>query len=181
MTAIYLTELQWTNVAGKMALAQVSDIVFLFLMPVVLKRLGFKKAILLGVFAWVLRFSFFAVSAETPALQTPLIYAAILLHGICYDFLYIAAQLYVNAEADDSNRAAAQGLIAFILWGISSLVGTLLAGKLLEVYKLGEPIGTLTYHWQSAWAVPAMIAGGVMIIFALAFQNPKEGANAHGA
>ena len=178
MTALYLTELQWTNVAGKMALAQVSDVVFLFLMPFALKRLGYKTAILLGVFAWVIRFSFFALSAATPGLQVPLIYASILLHGICYDFLYIAAQLYVNAEADDRNRAAAQGMIAFILWGLSSLVGTLLAGKLLATFKLDEPVGTLTHHWQYAWTAPALVAAGVMIIFALAFRTPATGGNA---
>ena len=172
MTGIYLTELQWTNVSGKMALAQVSDIVFLFLMPVVLARFGYKKAIMLGVSAWILRFSLFAVSVHSPALQPLLIYTAILLHGICYDFLYIAAQLYVNAEANDQNRAAAQGMIAFILWGISSLVGTLLAGKLLATYKLSELAGTLTYQWQEIWTIPALIAAGVMIIFALAFRTP---------
>ena len=178
MTAIYLTELQWTNVAGKMALAQVSDIVALFLMPIMLARLGYKKAILLGVCAWIVRFSLFAFSAGSATLQTPLIYTAILLHGICYDFLYIAAQLYVNAEATDRNRAAAQGMIAFILWGISSLVGTLLAGRLLAIYKLAEPSGTLTYEWQSAWLIPALIATTVMIIFALAFRAPATSAAA---
>lgn len=176
MTAVYLTELQWTNVAGKMALAQVSDIVALFLMPIMLARLGYKKAILLGVCAWIVRFSLFAASAGSATLQTPLIYTAILLHGICYDFLYIAAQLYVNAEATDRNRAAAQGMIAFILWGISAFVGTLLAGKLLAIYKLAEPSGTLTYHWQGAWMIPALIATGVMIIFALAFRAPAAAA-----
>jgi len=181
MTALYLTELQWTNVAGKMALAQVSDVVFLFLMPFVLKRFGYKRAILMGVFAWVLRFSFFSLSATTPGLQVPLIYASILLHGICYDFLYIAAQLYVNAEANDRNRAAAQGMIAFILWGISSLVGTLLAGKLLAIMKLAEPVGTLTHQWQHAWMAPALVAAGVMVIFAVFFRNPASGENAHAA
>jgi len=178
MTAIYLTELQWSNVSGKMALAQVSDIVFLFLMPFGLQRLGYKKAIMLGVFAWVVRFTLFAASAAAPGGQLPLIYTSILLHGICYDFLYIAAQLYVNAEANEGNRAAAQGMIAFVLWGISSLVGTLLAGKLLAVYKLAEPLGPLTHDWQHAWMIPAMIAAGVLIIFALAFRNPRQGGNA---
>jgi nucleoside transporter len=178
MTAIYLTELQWTNVAGKMALAQVSDIVALFVMPVMLARLGYKKAILIGVCAWIVRFSLFALSAGSTMLQTPLIYTSILLHGVCYDFLYIAAQLYVNAEANDRNRAAAQGMIAFILWGISSLVGTLLAGKLLATYKLAEPSGTVTYQWQAAWMIPALIATGVMIIFALAFRSPAAAAPA---
>jgi nucleoside transporter len=170
MTAIYLTELGWTNVSGKMALAQVSDVVILFIMPAMLARFGYKKAILIGVSAWIMRFSLFAVSINHPALQPMLIYTAILLHGICYDFLYIAAQLYVNGEANDQNRAAAQGMIAFILWGISSLVGTLLAGKLLATYKLAEVAGTVTYQWQQIWTVPAMIAAGVMFIFAVSFR-----------
>ena len=170
MTGIYLTELGWTNVSGKMALAQVSDVVFLFIMPVMLARFGYKNAILIGVSAWILRFSLFAVSVNQPALQPLLIFTAILLHGICYDFLYIAAQLYVNAEANDRNRAAAQGMIAFILWGISSLVGTLLAGKLMATYKLPEVAGTVTYHWQQIWTIPALIAAAVMVVFALSFR-----------
>lgn len=172
MTSIYLTELQWTNVSGKMALAQVSDIVFLFMMPFVLKRFGYKISILLGVFAWVVRFTLFSVSASSPEWQLPLIYTSILLHGICYDFLYITAQLYVNAEANDGNRAAAQGLIAFVLWGLSALAGTLFAGKLLALYKLAEPVGAVTYDWQHAWIIPALVAAFVMMIFVFAFKNP---------
>src|SRR5439155_1500402 len=37
--ALYLTELNWEYVAGPMTLAQVSDVIFLFLLPVMLKRL----------------------------------------------------------------------------------------------------------------------------------------------
>ena len=51
--AIYLTELQWTNIAARMTLAQVSDVVFLFLLPVMLKRLGYKTTIVIGILAWV--------------------------------------------------------------------------------------------------------------------------------
>ena len=64
------------------------------------------------------------------------IFAAILLHGVCYDFLFIAGQLYVDDEANERIRGAAQGFIAFILWGVGAFVGTLLAGKVLAAHKL---------------------------------------------
>ena len=58
-----------------------------------------------------------------------MIFAAILLHGVCYDFLFIAGQLYVDDEANERMRGAAQGFIAFILWGVGAFVGTMLAGR----------------------------------------------------
>ena len=175
MMSMYLTELGWANVSGKMAFAQVSDIVFLFIMPVMLHRLGYKKIILLGIFAWVLRYAFLAHSVGHPGMQVALIFTAILLHGICYDFLYIAGQLYVNAEADDSNRSAAQGLIAFILWGIGTLAGTYLAGKLLAAHRLAAPQGGLHYDWQATWLTPALFCAGVLVVFALLFRTrPKS-------
>ncbi len=101
-----------------MTLAQVSDVVFLFLLPLMLKRLGYKWTIAIGILAWAARYFFLAQSANsTAATQTMLIFAAILLHGVCYDFLFIAGQLYVDDEANERMRGAAQGLIAFILWG----------------------------------------------------------------
>ena len=55
--------------------------------------------------------------------QTALIFGAILLHGVCYDFLFIAGQLYVDGESTERNRGAAQGFIAFILGGVGAFVG----------------------------------------------------------
>ena len=72
------------------------------------------------------------------ALQTALIFAAILLHGVCYDFLFIAGQLYVDDEANERIRGAAQGFIAFILWGVGAFVGTMLAGRVMAAHKLAD-------------------------------------------
>src|SRR5687767_12474665 len=88
MMSIYLTELQWTGLAGKMSLAQVSDVVFLFLLPLMLKHLGYKKTIALGILAWATRYFLLAGSVNRLELQAALIFGAILLHGICYDFLF---------------------------------------------------------------------------------------------
>lgn len=166
----YLTQLQWEGMAGKMTLAQVSDVIFLLLLPVMLKTLGYKKTIFLGILAWVTRY--FMLSASATSSGSALIFGAILLHGVCYDFLFIAGQLYVDDEANERIRGAAQGLIAIILWGFGSLVGTFLAGKVMDAHKLAEAKGTIAHDWSAIWATPAWIAVAVLVVFMLFFREP---------
>lgn len=168
----YLTQLKWENMAQKMTLAQVSDVIFLLLLPVMLKKLGYKKTIFLGILAWVTRY--FLLSASASSTGTVLIFGAILLHGVCYDFLFIAGQLYVDDEANERIRGAAQGLIAIILWGFGSLVGTYLAGRVMDQHKLAEAKGAIAHDWSAIWATPAWIAVGVLVTFLIFFREPKK-------
>jgi nucleoside transporter len=170
----YLTQLKWEGMAQKMTLAQVSDIVFLILLPLMLKKLGYKKTIFLGILAWAARY--FMLSASAVSTGTVLIFGAILLHGICYDFLFIAGQLYVDDEANERIRGAAQGLIAIILWGFGSLVGTYLAGYFMDQHKLAAPKGDITHDWSAIWATPAWIAVVVLVLFVIFFREPQKSA-----
>jgi nucleoside transporter len=173
MMSIYLTELKWTGLAGKMTLAQVSDVIFLFLLPLMLRKLGYKKTIFLGILAWVLRYGFLAGSVEYPSFETALIFAAILLHGICYDFLFIAGQLYVDEEANERIRGACQGFIAFILWGVGAFVGTTLAGRVLAMHTFTDQTGATLHNWKNIWLTPAIGAAAVLVIFVLFFRDRK--------
>jgi nucleoside transporter len=168
----YLTQLQWKDMAQKMTLAQVSDVIFLLLLPLMLKKLGYKKTIFLGILAWATRY--FMLSASAGSTGTALIFGAILLHGICYDFLFIAGQLYVDGEANERIRSAAQGLIAIILWGFGSLVGTYLAGRVMDQHKLAEAKGAISHDWSAIWVTPAWIAVGVLVVFVIFFREPKK-------
>jgi nucleoside transporter len=174
MIGIYLTELQWTGLAGKLSLAQISDILFLFLLPVMLKHWGYKKTIFIGILAWALRYFLLAQSVRSTDLATVLIFGAILLHGVCYDFLFIAGQLYADAEANPRIRGAVQGFIAFILWGAGAFVGTLLAGKVLAVNVLATPQGTLAHDWSKIWFTPAIGACIVLVVFLIFFREPVQ-------
>jgi nucleoside transporter len=175
MMGIYLTELNWSGLAGKLTLAQVSDVVFLFLLALMLKRLGYKKTIFLGILAWAARYFFLAQSVnESTGIQTVLIFAAILLHGVCYDFLFIAGQLYVDAESSVRNRGAAQGFIAFILWGVGAFVGTMLAGKTLAAHTLASPQGSILHDWRTIWMTPAIGAAIVLVVFVIFFREPPK-------
>jgi nucleoside transporter len=174
MMGIYLTELNWTAIAAKMSLAQVSDIIFLILLPIFLKKLGYKKTIFIGILAWAARYFALAGSVDAPSTATLLIFTAILLHGVCYDFLFIAGQLYVDDESNERIRGAAQGFIAFILWGVGAFVGTLLAGKTLAAHTLAEPQGTIAHNWEAIWKLPAWGAVAVLVIFLIFFKEPSR-------
>jgi len=171
---VYLYELRWSYYAGKMTLAQVSDVVFLFLLPLMLKRFGYKRTIAIGILAWCARYYLLAGSVGWADAQTTFIYAAILLHGVCYDFLFIAGQLYVDGEANERIRGAAQGFIAFILWGVGAFVGTMLAGWVMAQHKLSEPVGAVEHDWSGIWMHPALGATAVLIVFLLFFREPKK-------
>jgi len=171
---MYVTELGWTYTAAKMSLAQVSDVIFLLLLPLFLRTLGYKKTLAIGILAWVTRYFFLAGSVNSPDLGTVLVFGAILLHGVCYDFLFIAGQLYVDAEANERMRGAAQGFIAFILWGVGNFIGSTLAGKSQALHTLAEPRGAIAHDWQAIWMAPAWGAVAVLVVFLIFFHDPRR-------
>ncbi|MBM3402185.1 MAG: MFS transporter [Bacteroidetes bacterium] len=170
----YVTELGWEFSAAKLSLAQVSDVVFLILLPIMLSKLGYKKTIFIGILAWATRYFLLAGSVDSATMQTMMIFSAILLHGVCYDFLFIAGQLYVDEEANERMRGAAQGLIAFILWGIGAFVGTNLAGVSQEANTLTQPVGIIAHDWTSIWIYPAWGSVAVLVVFMIFFREPKK-------
>jgi len=174
MMGIYLTELKWESMAAKMSLAQVSDVIFLFLLPVFLKRFGYKVTIFIGILCWAARYFALTASVGAGGAQMLFIFTAILLHGVCYDFLFIAGQLYVDDEANERIRGAAQGFIAFILWGVGAFVGTLLAGKVLEAHA--KPTDGLAHDWAAIWQTPAWGAAAVLVVFLIFFREPAKAA-----
>ena len=172
--ATYLQELGWTRITAKMALAQVSDVIFLLLLPFMLRGLGYKLTILIGILAWLARYLFLWQSAGSDgALPAMLILGAILLHGVCYDFLFIAGQLYVDNESNERMRGAAQGFIAFILWGVGAFVGTFIAGQVQGAHKLEVPDGTIAHDWAGIWLQPAWMAGAVLVVFLIFVREPR--------
>ena len=68
----------------------------------------------------------------------------------------------MDGEANDRIRGAAQGFIAFILWGVGAFVGTMLAGRVLAARQLPTPIGTIEHDWRGIWMTPALGAVAVL-------------------
>ena len=174
---LYVTELGWKYTVAKMSLAQVSDFIFLILLPVMLRYMGYKKTIFIGILAWVARYFLLAGSVDMIAMQSLFVYTAILLHGVCYDFLFITGQLYVDEEANERIRGAAQGFIAFILWGVGAFVGTQLAGISLAWHSFDSPVGGFAHDWKGVWSYPAWGALAVLIVFLVFFRGKQKDIN----
>ena len=166
----FLNESGMQNAAFKMTLGQMSEVLFLVLIPFFFARLGVKKMLLIGMAAWVLRYVLFAYGNNSGLVS--LLYAGILLHGVCFDFFFVTGQIYVDKAVDKSQRAAAQGFIHVVTYGVGQLIGSWAAGAVVEQYAVATDAGT-QHLWQTIWLVPAVMALVVMLLFALFFRDPK--------
>jgi nucleoside transporter len=164
----FLNAIGVTNAAGKMTMGQMSEIVFMLLMPWFFKRLGVKQLLVIGTAAWVARYVLFAYGNNEALVW--MLYLGILLHGICYDFFFVTGQIYVDQKAPPTLRAAAQGFITFVTYGVGMLIGSWLSGRVVDAYVVAGDVG---HDWQSIWLVPAGMAAAVLVLFALFFRNDR--------
>ena len=173
-TNLFLNEIGLPEPASKMTLGQMSEIVFMLIMPWFLLRLGVKKMLLIGMAAWAARYVFFAYG-DTGSLVW-MLYLGILVHGICYDFFFVTGQIYVDQRATAGIRSAAQGFIAFVTLGVGYFIGSLASGAIVERFATGAEgaVGVIAHDWQAIWLVPAAGAAIVMVLFALFFKEKRE-------
>ncbi len=163
-TNLYLNELGMQGVAAKQSLGQMSEVIFMILMPWFFVRLGVKKMLLLGMLAWVVRYAFFA-NGNLGSLEW-MLYAGILLHGICYDFFFVTGQIYVDKKAPPEIRASAQGLIALVTYGVGLGLGSILSGKVVDWFTVGS-----VKDWTTIWWIPCGLAAMIALLFALTFKD----------
>jgi nucleoside transporter len=163
----FLTDIGVDNATGKMTIGQVSEVVFMLLLPVFLTRFGIKITLLVGMLAWALRYALFAFGNADELVFMLII--GIALHGICYDFFFVSGQIYTDSKAGEKFKSSAQGMITLATYGVGMLVGFWTAGQITDRFTVegGE------YLWQDIWLFPALFALAVFVLFALIFKNEK--------
>lgn len=164
----FLTNIGLENPTGKMTIGQISEAFFLLLLPVFFKKFGFKKTLMAGMLAWVIRYTLFAYGDAGSS--SWMLILGIALHGICYDFFFVSGQIYTNARAGETVKSAAQGMITLATYGVGMLIGFWVAGEITDSHKLAEG----SFDWNMIWLIPAGIAAVVLILFAVSFKEKKE-------
>jgi nucleoside transporter len=165
----FLNEIGVQNVVGKMTMGQMSELLFMVTLPWFFRRLGVKYTLMLGMLAWVLRYICFGVGNSSNLVW--LLYAGIVMHGICYDFFFVTGQVYVDQKAPQALRAAAQGLITFITYGIGMFIGSWICGRVVDVYASTSSAGIVLHNWRSIWLVPAIASAIVLLFFWVGFRS----------
>lgn len=155
------------NPAFVMSFGQMSEVAFILIMPLLLPRFGFKKVLLIGMGAWALRYFLFAAGADDAVVW--MILSGIILHGICYDFFFVAGFIYVDKTAPVEIRGQAQGFIILVTYGLGMLIGSQVAGLLFNNMISGSSLA----EWQNFWIVPAIFATIVMLFFGFMFKEKK--------
>lgn len=169
LTNIFLNETGMDKAAGKMTIGQISETLFLFLMPLFFVRLGVKKMLLIGMAAWVIRYLLFGFGDAGSGLW--MLFGGIALHGICYDFFFVTGQIYTDQRAGNKIRSSAQGMITLATYGVGMLIGFWFAGVIANKYVIAGG-----HDWKSIWLIPAGIAGAILLFFLAAFKDPKKSA-----
>ena len=166
-TNLFLNEKGMQSTAGIQAFGQVSEILFMLLMPFLLIRFGVKKMLAIGMIAWAVRYVLFAYGNIDAGYW--MLITGILLHGICYDFFFVTGQIYTDRLAGERFKSAAQGLITLATYGVGMMIGSLVSGPIVDQFATAN-----AHDWQSVWLVPAAIAVVVVILFLLLFKNDKQ-------
>jgi nucleoside transporter len=168
-TNLFLNEIGVESAASKMTMGQMSEIFFMLLMPYFLLRLGVKKLLLVGMVAWAARYALFALGNADDLVW--MLYLGIILHGICFDFIFVTGQIYVDQQAGPKIRAAAQGLFALVTMGFGYFIGGIVSGRVVDAYAIDGG-----HQWSTIWLVPAAGAFAVAVLFAMMFKE-KAAAN----
>jgi nucleoside transporter len=165
---VFVNVLDISNPGFKMSFGQMSEVIFIILMPVFFRLFGVKWMLFIGMLAWVLRYVLFSFAAPAGILW--MVMTGIILHGICYDFFFVTGQIYVDKKATRDIRGQAQGFLVLVTLGFGMLIGAQVSGWVFNTVVNGNA-GNIMEQWQFFWMLPAIFAAIIMVLFAITFKD----------
>jgi nucleoside transporter len=158
-----------TNVGGTLAIGQMSELCFMFSMPWLYRRFGVKPLLLVGMAAWALRYGLFAIGDGGGSLWA--VYLGVALHGVCYDFFFVAGAIYTGTIAAPKGvNAQAQGMLTLFTYGVGMLLGSQIGALLYAQLPASPSIA----DWQHMWWYPAIAAALIALLFQLSFRDDSK-------
>jgi hypothetical protein len=153
-----------------MSVGQIAEILTMALLGLVLKNLGWRYTMVLGILGHAARFAVFAL------VQDP--YAAVIvnvLHGICYAFFFATLYIFVDEVFPKDARTSAQGLFNFLILGLGPIASRFVWRSLQDLYTVKDlATGTEVVQYNRLLLYPAGAAIVAAILLLLFFHPPAK-------
>ncbi len=170
-TQLFLEDTGFENIAATQSIGQMSEVIFMLLIPFFFRRLGVKWMLGVGMLAWVVRYLLFAMAAPDEIVW--MILVGVALHGICFDFFFVTGQIYVDKKSTSKVRGQAQGFLVLVTYGLGMLIGAQVAGNIYRGF-LGDQETLALEQWVNFWIIPAVVALIVFIFFVFTFHDKVD-------
>lgn len=149
---------------GTMTIAQVLEVVSMFALGAMMTRMRVKALLMWSLGLSVLRFALSATAGWTGMIGWHL--GGIALHGMCYTFYFITAQIFLDRRVDPGMKGQAQGLLSMVSSGLGPLMGALICGWLRE-----HLVADGVHGWDAFWMTLSAMAALCFVVFALFYRG----------
>ncbi len=153
-----------------LSISQISETAFILTIPFFMKRFGIKQVMLFAMFAWVIRYGFFAAGDES-YFGLLLIVLSNIIYGMAFDFFNISGSMFVETTTEKEIRSSAQGLFVMMTNGFGAFIGTIASSWVINAYFINADKST---DWTGAWYVFAGYSLVVALLFALLFKHQHD-------
>ncbi|MEG1649538.1 MAG: MFS transporter [Rikenellaceae bacterium] len=167
--AEFLQNKDFQYITVTMSIGQVAEAFFLLLATYIMKKAGMKFALALGLIAMIARYGMLWAGVELDS--NALYIGGILVHGLIFGLFFVGGQVYTDKKAPADLRAAAQGFLSLMVWGVGLLIGTLFCGDLINDFR-PEPN---VYDWSSIFGITTGLSAFVLLFFVLFFKKESSG------
>jgi len=146
---------------------QVAELFFLFITTAILVKFGFKKTLLFGLLAMLVRY--LSLYSGIVLGQQWLYIIGILTHGLIFGLFFVAGQVYTDKSVPQEFKAQAQGFLSFITWGVGIFVGNLISGWMIDYFKVGDQT-----NWSLLYLIASVASVLLTVLLVLFFKNPRS-------
>lgn len=167
----YLGALKIENVAAVLAIGQVTEVIFIALVPFVLLKIGMKYGLLIGMGMWGVRFIIFIAAAHGHKEWAIL---GIALHGICNDFFIVLSAMYIDKITPKEMKAQAQSWLIIAISGVGSGIGAVVSGNIFGGIVASNQVDN-PLAWTQLWIVPIGIAVVTSVVWLFGFRRNAAG------
>ncbi len=158
--------------AAIMTLGQASEIAVLAAMPMLVRRITLPSLFVLGMVSWLLRYLLLATGAGLEVAWP--VYAAILLHGPCFAFIYVVGPMLADRLTSGHDRGAVQGLYSVASGGLGHVVGAVAVGAAQASLLTPAGVSPPPNDWTSFWAVSATVSALSLVVLSITVRRLSQ-------